>query len=223
MLSQILLPERWVAQPKVVPMHVLREPGRNRMSSILGERRAKTISTYAAAPNVSKNRMLAVDMQPPDATGLQVLQWILLAGDRRYWSWSAVKAQAGGNIRNSLQYELGVDKSNMARSLRKLLDDGVVSVGEKQDGRQWIAFTELGRLVFAEAEWRWKLRNWVPELQPFADDYGWQEIGFQVAHRIVVDGLDETRRADVIFAAKDQLKDGVEAGGAPQIPGRWTK
>lgn len=189
----------------------------------MGERRAKTLSTYAAAPNAFKHRMLAVDMAPPDAFGMNVLQWILLAGDRRYWSWSAVKAQSGGNIRNSLQYELGIGKSNMARSLRKIIDDGVVQVGQKQDGREWIAFTELGKVAFAEVEWRWKVRNWVPELQPMADDYGWQEVCFQVAHRIAVDGLDENRRADVIFAAKDQLKDGVEAGSSLHLPRRWVK
>lgn len=216
------MPERWLVQPKVVPMHVLQDPQRRYLPSLLAERHGKNISTYKAAPHTIKGRMAVVTMNSPDDVGLRILQWILVAGDRRYWSWSAIKAQASGNIRASLQYELGVSRSNLARALRKLLDDGIVQIGKRQDGREWIAVTDLGRIMFAEIDWRWKLMECVPELEPMAANYGWQEISVQVAQKMLVDGYDETRRADIIAAAKEQLKDGVENGGPIRLPASWS-
>lgn len=221
--TQMLLPERWLVQPKVVPMHVLRDPQRKQMPSIIGERDLKTISTYQAAHNCDKGRMLAVSMQPPKYDGVRILRHILVCGDRRYWSWSATKKMSKGKIRNSLMWELNLDRGNLSRSLTPLLQDGIVEILERQNGSEVLAFSDKGRMMFAEMRWRWLLRETAPEfLQPMADNYGWQEISIQVDRYISIERLDPTRRADIIYAAKDQLKDGVEAGGGLVIPARWT-
>jgi hypothetical protein len=200
-------------------MHVLRDPERKQMPSIIGERGAKTISTYAAAPNCDKGRMLAVSMNPPDDVGVRILRHVLTAGDRRYWSWSATKAQSNGKVRTSLMWELNVDRGNLSRGLGPLLEDGIVEIGEKQSGCEVLLITHLGRIIFAELRWRWFLREAATEfLQPMADSYGWQEISIQVDRYVSIEEVDPTRKADVIYAAKEQLKDGVEAGGGMRLP-----
>ena len=212
--TQILIPERWLVQPQVVPMHVLRDPQRKQEPSLIAQRQAETISTYAAASYCGRGRMLAVSMNPPDATGLQILHHILTAGDRRYWTWTATKHQSGGFIRRSLCWELNLDPSNLNKALARLIDDGVVEIVEKQTGREALAITNLGKMLFAEVRWRWYLRDSVTAfLQPMADNYGWQEISIQVDHYMTIKDMDKTRKADVIFAAKEKLKDGVDGGG----------
>ena len=223
MLNKMLLPESWLVQPDVIPIHVLRDPERRRMPSVVGEREGKRVSTYVASVNCSRRRMLAVSMNPPDDGGMHILRHILTAGDRRYWSWAATKPHARGSVRRSLAWELDMDKSNLKKSLNKLIDDEVLMLLHNQAGREVVAFTDVGRMIFAEMKWRWYLREAAPEfLQPMADNYGWQEIAIQVDRYIAVEELDASRKADVVLAAKNQLKDGVENGGTVQFPERWA-
>jgi len=202
-----------------VPLHVLRDPKRKQKPSLVAQRMAKSVSTYAAQPNCDKPRMLAVSMNPPDAVGMGILRWILSAGDRRYWSWSATKRASHGKVRTSLMQELRVPSGNLSRALRPMLEDGIVEITEKDNGVEVITITPLGRLIFAEVKWRWLLMDADEAfLQPLADNYGWQEISLQISDYILVEGLDPTRKADVIKAAHAQLKDGVERGGPITVP-----
>jgi len=210
--NEILIPERGLVQPPVVPLHVLREPTRKQKLSLIAQLQAETISTYAAASYCGKGRMLAVSMNPPDAMGLQILHHVLTAGDRRYWTWTASKHQSGGFIRRSLCWELNLDPSNLNKALARLIDDGIVEIVEKQTGREALAITQLGKMIFAEVRWRWYLRDTVTAfLQPLADNYGWQEISIQVDHYMTIKNMDKTRKADVILAAKERFKDGVDS------------
>jgi len=223
MPTQILIPERWLVQPAVVPMHVLREPERKQTPSLIAQRMAKNISTYAALPNCERYRMLAVSMQSPDDLGLRILRHILAAGDRRYWSWSATKRDTHGKVRTSLMWEVGASSGNLSKSLGPLLEDGVLAITEKDNGTELIAFTTMGKMLFAELRWRWFLREAATSfLQPLADNYGWQEVSIQIDRYVAVEQVDPSRKADVIKAAHDQLKDGVEAGGPVLIPSSWA-
>jgi hypothetical protein len=222
-MQAMLLPETWSVQPKVTALHVAKEPNRSLTLSQAAEVRVKKLSTYAVLPNLSKQRMLMVDVCPPDDVALRTLTWIVAAGDKRYWTWSATKREARGKIRNSLQWELGADKAHVSRAVKRLLDDGVAKITEKVDGREIIHVTPLGRLVFAEIDWRHKLRNAVPELERIAAVYGWQEISLQIDRYMVVEGLDYDRRSDIVYAAKTQLEHGVNVVAPTSMPKSWAK
>jgi hypothetical protein len=180
-------------------MHSLRDLDRRLRLSDIAVRAA--ISTYASQINCDKQRMLAVSMSPPDDLGLRILRWILVAGDRRYWSWTATKKGSHGKVRTSLMRELRASSGNISNSLRPLLEDGVLEITKRSNGNETIAFTLLGKRLFAELQWRWLLMDADEAfLQPLADSYGWQEISIQVDRRISLNGADPTRRVEVIAA-----------------------
>jgi len=170
-------------------------------------RDSKTISTYAALANCDRGRMLAVSLAAPPDVGLRLLQFILAAGDRRYWSWSAKKRQSHGKVRTSLMWELNVDRGNLSRALAPLLEDGVLEITEKDNGVEVITVATVGKVIFAELRWRWFLRDSAPDLLvPIADLIGWSEVSLQLDEYIDVEGLDSTRRADVVTAAHAKFK-----------------
>lgn len=228
-MTQMLLPERWLVQPKVVPMWTQQlDPDRRRMPSVAAERRispraASHLTMFAVAPYVDKGRLLTVSMNPPDDVGLRIIRFIVTAGDRRYWSWKATRANARGNVRNSLMWELGVVKQNLHRGLTPLLEDGVLEIDVDSTGKEFIRFTPLGKMIFAEVEWRWKLRSALPDLDRLAASYGWQELSLQIDRRMSVESYEYERRADIIHAAKEQLKDGVTEEPPVMFPKGWTR
>lgn len=198
-------------------MYVLQEPERRRWPTIVAEREAKhrTITPYNIAPFIDRRRFLSVSMNPPEDIGLSIIRHIILSGDRRYWSWSARKASSKGNVRKSLAYELCVDKDNLNTSIRKLQTDGIIEFARHANGQETIRLNEKCLTALAEVKWRWLMRECAPDfLSPMAENYGWQEISIQVDRYINVEQLDPARRSDVARAAKEQLKDGVEAGGS---------
>lgn len=222
-MTAMLLPESWLVQPPVVPLHVARDPKRKYLPAQAAEIKAKRLTTYAVLPNLNKQRLQLAGMAPPDDVSLRILMWIVSAGDKRWWSWSATKREARGKIRNSLQWELGADPAHVSRSVRRLLTDGVVEIVEKHDGRELIRFTDLGKVVLAEVDWRHKMRNAVPDLEPLAAQYGWQELSLQIDRFMVVEGLDYDRLADIRYAAKTQLGEGVSEGGPIEMPASWQQ
>jgi hypothetical protein len=175
--------------------------------SIYAESRAKVVRPIQVAKHVSKQRMLSVHMNPPDEVGVRILQWILLAGDSRHWSWSATKRNANGLVRNSLAYELAVAKSHVKAALEKLLDDKVVSVSVKQDGREILHVTHLGKIIFTELEWRHNVRDWMPDLAPMADTYGWQELSVAVDRQLKINDMDPTK-ANIDWCSREVFSEG---------------
>lgn len=196
MTTALQIPASWI-----VPTPKGLDVGRH-FGVDLSDEWASSTTVYAAKVNATKRRMELVGMQPPRAEGLAVLQWILSAGDRRYWSWSATKPEAGGSIRKSLQYELGIDKDHLNRALRPLIADGVLEIGTKQSGSEYIAFTELGKVLFVELEWRHKIRDAVPQHRPQVEAMGWHAASVCIGERIKAESLDRRRKADIVYALK---------------------
>jgi len=200
--TQILIPERWLVQPAVVSMQALQEPTRKLRLSLIAERAA--LSAFAALRFCDKPMMVDLSMNPPSDMGMRILRHILVSGDRRYWSWTATKKEARGKVRSSLMWELRTSSGNISTSLGPLLEDGVLEITKRANGNETVAFTPLGKMLFAELQWRWFLLEADPEfLQPLADSYGWQEISIQVDKRISFNGADPTRKVEVIAAIRE--------------------
>jgi hypothetical protein len=100
-----------------------------------------------------------------------------------------------------------VDRGNLSRALAPLLEDGVLEITEKDNGVEVVSIATVGKVIFAELRWRWFLRDSAPELLvPIADLIGWSEVSLQLDEYIDVEGLDSTRRADVVTAAHAKFK-----------------
>ena len=220
-LNTMLLPDRWIVQPQVTPMHVLQDPERAKLFSTVGRALAHNgLKVYGAALNCDKGRMKMVGMNPPSSDRLRILNFILIGGDQRHWAWSATRRNTNGKVRNSLRIELGLQKPNVTRSLGPLLEDGVLEIKNKQDGREVVFFTVLGKSIFGELVFRHKIRDWVPDAHALAEAYGYQEVCQQVALEITDHGYDHTLKADVIAATQGALANGI---GTPEmaIPSSW--
>lgn len=226
MTTAMLLPEPWLVQPPVVPMHVLREPNRQRRANAMARRsltlgkRQGGLTTYDALRDCDRGRMLAVGMNPPSGDSLRIMRFVLL-GDHRYWNWKATKRPSKGLIRNSLSEELGLTSGNVSRALKPLLADGLLEIAVDGHRREQIRFTELGKVIFAEIGFRWKLRDAVPGIKDHAEMYGYQEVALQVTDALISGGFDPDARADLIHAAKDSLANGEPGGGILELPADW--
>ena len=184
MTAQILLPESRLVQPAVVPMHVLRDPDRERTPSIVATARlAKTISTYAALPNCTKQRMLAVSMNPPDAVGMRhppVTSWRQeTAGTGRGAPRGRTPtARCARRSCRSWESPAGTSAHGSGPTARRR------GAGDHREGQR-----RRGDHHHAAGQDRsspscggvGSCSDAAPEfLQPLADNYGWQEISLQV-------------------------------------------
>lgn len=209
-MTAMLIPERFLVQPQVVPMHAAEDPDRKYLPSQIALRNAKSVTAMHAAANLIGGRWEAMSMKELTERERRVMQFILLHGDRRYWSWSARRSNAKGKVRYSLREELSMDKDNLNRVVRGLLACDVVGVRPDQQGKEVIYCTDTFKMLAAEVAWRWKLHHAIPEIHAMASMYGWQELSIQIDRRMMVEELDFDRRADLVLAAKTQFEEGVE-------------
>lgn len=207
-MNAMLLPESWVVQPTVVSMHAAKDPERKRRFSIVAERAAKSVRPIQVVRHVEASRLKTLGFAPCDAVGLEILRWIMHAGDPRYWSWKATKPEHHGNVRNSLSYELGKNKSHVKKSVKRLTDDGLVEVSVAGDRKEIIQITHLGKVLLAEADWRSRLRDWAPDARDHFEAVGYQEASIVVDRALLINELEHTEKRDVVWAALEGYEEG---------------
>jgi hypothetical protein len=196
---QALAPAR---QSNVLPLRV-KKRAEAFQSSIWAERRAETISVFAALPQFDVRRLKAVGLTPPSGDVVSVVSWVIMCGDRRYWSWGARKPEHCGTISRSLQYELNLDKKNVNEAIRFLREREMITITLDTSGREILTLQYSIKLLAAESEWRWFIRGSINSIEEELDlPDSWAERSIAIDKYMLAKDLDHQRRPAVASAAR---------------------